>query len=471
MTFRLTIVLFTTSLALAATLSWNLALRDSRQFNQQQLNNISNHAHILQHQLNHYFSKQTFHKSNDHLEKIFKRYSKLLETQIILVNQFGRILAHPREEYINQFLPSASPLSSMIDNYPEGYPIRTTKNNNIFSNNMFTKIINKWSPDSRPLMESVNQFIVSRPINSHPIKSFIIFTQPIQTPWELLTSHLTFLSGIFICGFIFLWLCVFLCLKPFTQANRFVLRAFNASNQKEKRETLCQLTYSQNPYLKSIRPHLTSMLSTEKSPYSPNNKTIYFSKVVQQIVQQSETRYPEGHIQTHLTADIPLPIFAESLFQALWELIKNAVESVNIATNSITTKNTQMHTPTTETIKNHPYQITIRTFKKDDWFFCEVIDQGPGMDSNTITNACKPYFSTKPSYIGMGLTLVEKALSRLGGIVHFHSPDRTGLTVTLMIPLDYIDHIQTLKKSSQKHFIYKSNQPEASPLASEAVSI
>ena len=467
MTFRLTIILFTTSLALTAILSWIFAFQNSQQLNQQQINNTSKYAHILQHQLNHYFSKQTFLESNDSLEKIFTRYNKLLEAQIILVNQFDRILAHPREEYINQFLPSASPLSSIIHNYPEGYPTRTaTKNNNIFSNNIFTKIINKWSSNNNQPSPPTNQLIVSRPINSYPIKSFIILNQPMQTPWGLLTSHLTFLSGIFICGFMILWLCVFLCLKPFTQASRFILRALTLLNKTEKRDALCQLTHSQNPYLKSIRPQLTPLLSTEKSPSFSNTNTISFSNVLQQVIQQSEMRYPTVHIQTHLTADIPLPIFADSLFQALWELIKNAAEAVH----TVTKTNNPPDSFKTETIKNNPYQITIRTFKKDDWFYCEVIDQGPGMDSNTITNACKPYFSTKPSYIGMGLTLVEKALSRLGGIVHFHSPDKTGLTVTMLIPLDYIDHVQTIKSASQKHFIYKESQSGTSSLTGETIS-
>ena len=469
MTFRLTIILFTISFALTAILSWSLALQDSRQFNQQQLSNIAKHANILQHQLNHHFSKQTLSESNDSLEKIFERYNKSLESSMVLVNQFGRILAHSREEYINQFLPPSSSLFFMIRQYPEGYPVsKIVKNNTASSGGIFARMLSKWFPDSDQPLQSTHQLIVSRPINSYPIKSFIILNQSMQTPWKLLTSHLSLIGSIFICGFMILWFCVFFCLKPFTQASRFILHTFTLFNQKEKRDALCQLTHSQNPYLKSIRPHLTSMLSTNKPQPSSNIKTTYFSNVIHQVIQQSKLCYPEANIQMHLAADIPLPVFANNLFQALWELIKNAAESIHTVVSPMTTTNIQ--SDTFKTIKNHSYPITIHTFKKDDWFCCEVIDQGPGMDPETITNACKPYFSTKPSYIGMGLTLVEKALSRLGGIVHFHSPDKTGLTVTLLIPLDYIDHVQTLKNSSQKHFIYKENQSETSRTTSEIVS-
>lgn len=262
----------------------------------------------------------------------------------------------------------------------------------------------------------------------------------IPSPTVFLTTKIPMISLIFISSFIFLWLSLFVHLKNFTKAKQFLIRAFTSQNKKQKTATLSELSQNQNPYLKPMQTLLFKLLSSKKLPKTTLLKDICFSDIVHQVIQLNKKRYP-SKINLDLNADIPLPVFSGSLFQAMWELIKNANEGA------------PAHSHKTQTI------ITIRTFKKENWFYCEVEDCGVGMNNTVAQQAFNPYFSTKENCIGMGLTLTQKALSRIGGITEIHSK-KQGTTITLIIPLDYIEHVQTLKKSSLRQTIISevSNQ-------------
>lgn len=61
-------------------------------------------------------------------------------------------------------------------------------------------------------------------------------------------------------------------------------------------------------------------------------------------------------------------------------------------------------------------------------------DHGSGMPAETLANAFKPFYTTKPRGLGMGLALVKRVLDRLGGSVKIDSRPGEGTTVTLWLP-------------------------------------
>lgn len=65
----------------------------------------------------------------------------------------------------------------------------------------------------------------------------------------------------------------------------------------------------------------------------------------------------------------------------------------------------------------------------------EVRDSGSGMDSTTIERAFDPYFTTKPSRHGMGLSSTLGITRSYGGIVRCHSRLGEGTIVQLILPL------------------------------------
>ncbi len=63
-----------------------------------------------------------------------------------------------------------------------------------------------------------------------------------------------------------------------------------------------------------------------------------------------------------------------------------------------------------------------------------VLDRGSGMSETDLRNALVPFYSTKPTGTGLGLTLCREVLEAHGGRIALSNRDGGGLTVTLWIP-------------------------------------
>jgi len=66
----------------------------------------------------------------------------------------------------------------------------------------------------------------------------------------------------------------------------------------------------------------------------------------------------------------------------------------------------------------------------------DVVDNGVGMDDETLAHAFEPFFTTKPAGTGtgLGLPMVYAALARVGGSVLVNSRPSRGTTVVLRVP-------------------------------------
>lgn len=63
-------------------------------------------------------------------------------------------------------------------------------------------------------------------------------------------------------------------------------------------------------------------------------------------------------------------------------------------------------------------------------------DTGIGVSSENVTKVFDPFFSTKASGLGLGLTLTKRVVEEHGGKVDFQSIEGKGTTVTLSFPID-----------------------------------
>jgi two-component system nitrogen regulation sensor histidine kinase NtrY len=63
-----------------------------------------------------------------------------------------------------------------------------------------------------------------------------------------------------------------------------------------------------------------------------------------------------------------------------------------------------------------------------------VLDRGAGMSETVLRNALLPFYSTKPTGTGLGLTLCREVLEAHGGRITLANREGGGLTVTLWIP-------------------------------------
>jgi signal transduction histidine kinase len=81
-------------------------------------------------------------------------------------------------------------------------------------------------------------------------------------------------------------------------------------------------------------------------------------------------------------------------------------------------------------------QITVR----GDWVrgqshvTLSVEDNGPGMTSAQLGRAGKPFHTTKPRGLGVGLALARRVIERFGGRLEIDSGPGRGTTVRLHMP-------------------------------------
>ncbi|HEX3704477.1 MAG TPA: ATP-binding protein [Vicinamibacterales bacterium] len=65
----------------------------------------------------------------------------------------------------------------------------------------------------------------------------------------------------------------------------------------------------------------------------------------------------------------------------------------------------------------------------------QVIDTGVGMDAESIAKIFEPYFSTKATGTGLGLTIAKRNIELNGGTIRVTSERGVGTTVTLTLPM------------------------------------
>ena len=425
---KLSGILLASVLFLSFSLSWFFSVYQSRHLNYQTQLYLSEYFSFIYNHVEVYLKKKK-EPSFVQLQKIFSRYSvnkldqsrvgeeasvskktfvnNMAEKSVFLINNTGIVLAHSESNYKGKNLPQSSPFLSLIRRYSKGWNLIVEQ-------------------DVNPSL-----ITVARSITISSTKYFIVVSQPAQNPNTLFLSYFRWILLFSFLSFLFLFLIVFLYLKSFTYAAQFLFRLFGKSYRIEQKKALSYLAHTDNFYLRSNRSVLISVLRAiqKKEKKEICKLELSFSDIVHKAIFQSNQFYPDLHIYKELNSDISLPVFADQLFQSLWELIKNVVQVL----------------PT-----GQAGELIIRTFKKSNtWFCCEVEDKGPGMDRTTMEKATQLYFTTKKNSTGLGLPFVQSILSRMGGIVKLQSSENGGLKVCLFIPLDYIVHIESLKKSSQ----------------------
>jgi nitrogen fixation/metabolism regulation signal transduction histidine kinase len=114
--------------------------------------------------------------------------------------------------------------------------------------------------------------------------------------------------------------------------------------------------------------------------------------------------------------DGPLPhrvasFDASQLEQVMINLLKNAAES-----------------------GSPPEEIAVRIQEQAGGFLVEVADRGGGLTESVLHDALLPFFSTKPTGTGLGLTLCREIVEAHGGRLSLANRPGGGALVTLWLP-------------------------------------
>ena len=119
---------------------------------------------------------------------------------------------------------------------------------------------------------------------------------------------------------------------------------------------------------------------------------------------------------TRFRIDAPLPrrpasFDASQLEQVMINLLKNAVES------------------------GSPTQaIAVSIHEQPEGFVVEVADRGSGLTENVLRDALLPFYSTKPTGTGLGLTLCREIVEAHGGRLSIANRPGGGALVTMWLP-------------------------------------
>ena len=65
----------------------------------------------------------------------------------------------------------------------------------------------------------------------------------------------------------------------------------------------------------------------------------------------------------------------------------------------------------------------------------EITDTGVGMDPESASKIFEPYFSTKATGTGLGLTIAKRNVELNGGTIDVRSRRGSGTTVTILLPM------------------------------------
>lgn len=151
-------------------------------------------------------------------------------------------------------------------------------------------------------------------------------------------------------------------------------------------------------------------------PINPELKLVDPNEILTQALDFCLPELTENNItlEKDLVSNPPRLLIDEKLFR---QIILNLTQNAQAAL-----------TGTEKTIK-------VETKLKNDNFLFLFQDNGTGMDKKTSEKIFEPYFTTKTTGTGLGLTMVYKIIKEFGGDIQVHSKLGKGTLFTIILPI------------------------------------
>jgi nitrogen fixation/metabolism regulation signal transduction histidine kinase len=185
---------------------------------------------------------------------------------------------------------------------------------------------------------------------------------------------------------------------------------------------------SQVTLLRQISAEFSSFAS---SP-TPRPEPTSVAALIHEVVEPYRTGLAHRvAIEVDSPEDLPPVMIDRTLFaRALTNVIENALHAMP-ATGQLTIASrvvTVAHSPSA--VRNPPSAAGDPQF-----VIVEISDTGVGMDYEALDRIFEPYFSTKTTGTGLGLTIAKRNVELNGGTIDVRSERGAGTTVTLTVPI------------------------------------
>ena len=158
---------------------------------------------------------------------------------------------------------------------------------------------------------------------------------------------------------------------------------------------------------------IASEFSTFASSPTPHPARVAIGGLLREVVDPYRPGVePRVVVETTVADSLPTAFVDRTLVaRALTNLIENALHSIDGAGT-----------------------LRLIADQADDHVRVRVIDSGVGMDEEAVRRAFEPYFSTKATGTGLGLTIAKRNIEAMHGTIALASRKGEGTTVTLSLP-------------------------------------
>jgi len=150
-------------------------------------------------------------------------------------------------------------------------------------------------------------------------------------------------------------------------------------------------------------------------PLAGRSEPVDVGGVVRASLEAFARELERRHVRASASIDELLPpVTADALMlgQVFNSLIANALEAIG-----------------------HDGCIAIRVAREGErQLRVSIADSGPGMTREQLGEAFKPFRTTKPKGLGVGLALARRIVQRFGGSIRLQSWPRAGTTVEVLLP-------------------------------------
>jgi signal transduction histidine kinase len=166
---------------------------------------------------------------------------------------------------------------------------------------------------------------------------------------------------------------------------------------------------SQVTLLRRIASEFSSFASSPVARLAPTR----LHEVIEEVVAPYRTGLPDNvRLEVHEASNVPvLQVDRGLLGRALVNVIENALHAMRGGGT-----------------------LTVATRPADGGAAIEIEDSGVGMDPDALERLFEPYFSTKATGTGLGLTIAKRNVELNGGEISVSSEKGRGTTVTITLP-------------------------------------
>lgn len=148
---------------------------------------------------------------------------------------------------------------------------------------------------------------------------------------------------------------------------------------------------------------------------SRNYEKLNIDKIISDVIHLMHPKGIEIEFKNN-TGDVSVTGDRDEVKRLFINLIKNSIQAIEENNNNHTEFNRR---------------IVIESVKQNNLLIVKIIDNGIGMDENTLNNLFEPYFSTKSKGMGLGLVISKKIIDDMNAKIHITSKVNEGTDVEI----------------------------------------